>query len=57
MSHSEVLSEPAADEASKAYVQIRGVTKKFDEIAAVDDVTLNIRKGEIFGIRTWTCRV
>jgi putrescine transport system ATP-binding protein len=38
------------DETSEAYIQIRAVTKKFDAIAAVDNVDLNIRKGEIFAL-------
>jgi putrescine transport system ATP-binding protein len=50
MSQTEVLSEPVKDEASEAYIRIRRVTKKFDEIAAVDNVDLNIRKGEIFAL-------
>jgi putrescine transport system ATP-binding protein len=36
----------AADPA--AYVRIANVTKKFDDFAAVDNVSLDIRRGEIF---------
>jgi putrescine transport system ATP-binding protein len=50
MSQPEILPESATGEASEAYIQIRGVTKKFDAIAAVDNVDLNIRKGEIFAL-------
>ena len=50
MSQPEVLPESATDEASEAYIQIRGVTKQFDAITAVDNVDLNIRKGEIFAL-------
>ncbi len=50
MNQPEVLSESLKDETSEDYIQIRGVTKKFDEIAAVDNVDLNIRKGEIFAL-------
>jgi putrescine transport system ATP-binding protein len=50
MSQPEILPEPATDEASEAYIQIRGVTKQFDAITAVDNVDLNIRKGEIFAL-------
>jgi len=50
MSQPEILPESATDEASEAYIRIRGVTKKFDAIAAVDTVDLNIRKGEIFAL-------
>ena len=47
MSQPEILPESAADE---AYIRIRGVTKKFDTITAVDTVDLNIRKGEVFAL-------
>ena len=50
MSQPDSLPESATDEASEAYIQIRGVTKKFDAITAVDNVDLNIRKGEIFAL-------
>jgi putrescine transport system ATP-binding protein len=50
MSQPENPAESAMEEGSEAYIQIRGVTKKFDEIRAVDDVTLNIQKGEIFAL-------
>jgi putrescine transport system ATP-binding protein len=50
MSQPEILPEPATDEASVAYIQIRGATKQFDAITAVDNVDLNIRKGEIFAL-------
>ena len=50
MSQPEILPESATDKASEAYIQIRGVTKKFDAITAVDTVDLNIRKGEIFAL-------
>jgi len=50
MSQPDILPESATDEASETYIQIRGVTKKFDAITAVDNVDLNIRKGEIFAL-------
>ncbi len=50
MSQPEILPEFAAEKASEAYIQIQGVTKKFDTITAVDTVDLNIRKGEIFAL-------
>lgn len=50
MSQPGIPPESATDEASEAYIQIRGVTKKFDAISAVDNVDLNIRKGEIFAL-------
>jgi putrescine transport system ATP-binding protein len=50
MSQPEVLPAYTTDEASEAYIQIRGVTKKFDAITAVDTVDLNIQKGEIFAL-------
>ncbi len=33
-----------------SYVRIDRLTKRFDEVAAVDDVSLNIKKGEIFAL-------
>jgi putrescine transport system ATP-binding protein len=39
---------PAADK--PVMVQIRGVSKRFGELAAVDDVSLDILKGELFAI-------
>jgi putrescine transport system ATP-binding protein len=50
MSQPEIPAESALDEAAEAYIQIRGVTKKFDTVTAVDSVNLNIRKGEIFAL-------
>jgi len=50
MSQPEILTESATDEASETYIQLRGVTKKYDAITAVDTVDLNIRKGEIFAL-------
>ncbi len=50
MSQPEILSEPVTEKDSEAYIQIRGVTKKFDAITAVDNVDLNIQKGEIFAL-------
>jgi len=41
-------SEPWKDAAAKPYVRIDKVTKKFGEFVAVDDVSLNIYRGEIF---------
>ncbi len=50
MSQSEILPESPIEKTSEAYIQIREVTKKFDAITAVDDVALNIEKGEIFAL-------
>jgi putrescine transport system ATP-binding protein len=50
MSQPDSLPESATDEASETYIQIRGVTKNFDAMTAVDTVDLNIRKGEIFAL-------
>ncbi len=37
-----------ADPAAAEYVRIERITKKFGEFTAVDDVSLKVRKGEIF---------
>lgn len=50
MSQPETLTESATEKASETYIQLRGVTKKYDAITAVDTVDLNIRKGEIFAL-------
>ncbi len=39
---------PADSPRSEAYVRIEGVTKKFGDVTAVDDVSLGIHRGEIF---------
>jgi putrescine transport system ATP-binding protein len=44
----EQRSEPWKDPGAKPYVRIDKVTKKFGEFVAVDDVSLNIYRGEIF---------
>lgn len=33
-----------------AVIRLRGVTKRFDRFTAVDDVSLDIRRGEVFGL-------
>ena len=50
MSQPEILTESATEKSSETYIQLRGVTKKYDAITAVDTVDLNIRKGEIFAL-------
>jgi putrescine transport system ATP-binding protein len=50
MSQTETISESPNAKASEAYIQIRGITKKFDAITAVDNVDLSIKKGEIFAL-------
>ncbi len=44
----EQRNEPWKDPGAIPYVKIDKVTKKFGDFVAVDDVTLNIYKGEIF---------
>ncbi|HEU0225875.1 MAG TPA: polyamine ABC transporter ATP-binding protein [Steroidobacteraceae bacterium] len=44
----EQKSEPWKDPGATPYVRIDKVTKKFGEFVAVDDVSLNIYRGEIF---------
>jgi putrescine transport system ATP-binding protein len=39
---------PASAESSSAYVRIVNVTKKFGDFTAVDNVSLDIKRGEIF---------
>jgi putrescine transport system ATP-binding protein len=44
------MTSPAAAPASPSYLQIKGLTKQFGEVWAVDTVSLDIRKGEIFAL-------
>jgi putrescine transport system ATP-binding protein len=39
---------PHEDERAHAYVRLESVTKRFGDFVAVDDVSLDIRRGEIF---------
>jgi putrescine transport system ATP-binding protein len=41
-------TRPWRDPAAKPFVRIRNVTKKFGDVAAVDDLSLDIYKGELF---------
>ena len=41
-------SEPWRDPHAEAYVRIENVTKRFGDFVAVNNVSLNIFKGEIF---------
>ncbi|MCR6671443.1 ABC transporter ATP-binding protein [Devosia ginsengisoli] len=41
-------TRPWRDPAAKPFVRIRNVTKKFGDVAAVSDVSLDIYKGELF---------
>src|SRR5437868_3186336 len=41
-------TRPWRDPAAKAFVRIRNVTKKFGDVAAVHDVSLDIFQGELF---------
>ncbi|MFZ2507164.1 MAG: polyamine ABC transporter ATP-binding protein [Steroidobacteraceae bacterium] len=47
-SRPEERSEPWKDPRARPYIRIDKLTKKFGEFVAVDDVTLDIYKGEIF---------
>ena len=42
------MSSASDPEREQAYVRIAAVTKRFGEFVAVDDVSLNVRRGEIF---------
>ena len=39
---------PASEATAQPYVRVEGVTRKFGRVAAVDDVTLDIHRGEVF---------
>jgi len=40
--------QPWLDKHEKPFLEIRGVTKKFGDFTAVDNVNLEIYKGELF---------
>jgi putrescine transport system ATP-binding protein len=42
--------EPWQDPAAKPYIEIQGVTKKFGDFVAVDNVSLNVYQGELFSL-------
>ncbi|HEY7643325.1 MAG TPA: polyamine ABC transporter ATP-binding protein [Steroidobacteraceae bacterium] len=44
----EERKEPWKDARAEPYIRIEGITKKFGEFAAVDNVSLDIYRGEIF---------
>src|SRR5580698_8224745 len=44
----QVNASSMAIDPAQAYVRIANVTKKFGDFVAVDDVSLDIRRGEIF---------
>jgi putrescine transport system ATP-binding protein len=50
MSQAQSVLESPTEKALETYIQIRGITKKFDAVTAVDNVVLNIKKGEIFAL-------
>ena len=35
---------------AKTIIEIQGLTKRYEEVTAVDDLTLSIRQGEVFGL-------
>ena len=44
------MTANSANGASKAFVKIDRLTKRFGDVAAVDNVSLDIQKGEIFAL-------
>ncbi len=44
----DLSEEPWRDPAAKPFIDIRGVTKKFGDFLAVDDIDLQIYQGELF---------
>ena len=41
---------PAAQPNSEPMIRISGLTRRFDALTAVDDLTLEVFPGEIFGL-------
>ena len=42
------LQSPTATPGGTAFLQIRHIVKQFDDVFAVDDVSLDIAQGEIY---------
>ena len=42
------LAKPWVSGGAQPFVRIQSITKKFDDFVAVDDVSLDIYKGELF---------
>ena len=45
-----VAATPWLDPEATPFIQIKGLSKQFDDFTAVDNVTLDIYKGELFTI-------
>ena len=45
-----VAETPWLDPEAKPFIQIKGLSKQFDDFSAVDNVDLDIHKGELFTI-------
>ncbi len=48
MSPTPAVSDPQPSDQAQAYVRIENVTKRFGDFVAVNDVSLQVRRGEIF---------
>lgn len=48
--HHRLQGEPWRDAAARPFVEIRGLTKQFGDVAAVDQAHLDIYRGELFSI-------
>ena len=47
---SAAFAAPAADAAGDAVISIRELTKRYGELVAVDGISFEVRRGEVFGI-------
>ena len=45
-----LADRPWLDEQAKPFIEIQGVTKRFGDFVAVDDVSLKIYRGELFAL-------
>jgi ABC-2 type transport system ATP-binding protein len=44
------MSEPSAHDESNAVITVEGLTRRYGDVLAVDDVSFAVREGEIFGV-------
>ena len=45
-----LTQQPAPDAVSGDVIVVQGLTKRYGELAAVDDISFTVRRGEVFGI-------
>src|ERR1700746_2713391 len=47
---SPILEKPVYDPAAPSAIEVQHIVKRFGDFTAVDDVSFNVKEGEIFGL-------